>query len=30
LERLHSMGEKASLIGEIGKAEKGEDSIEFA
>jgi phosphoribosylformylglycinamidine cyclo-ligase len=30
LERLHSMGEKASLIGEIGKAEKGQDSIEFA
>ncbi len=30
LERLHSMGEKASLIGEIGKAEKGQDPIEFA
>ncbi|MDP2968304.1 MAG: phosphoribosylformylglycinamidine cyclo-ligase, partial [Deltaproteobacteria bacterium] len=28
LERLHSMGEKASLIGEIGKAEKGQDPIE--
>jgi phosphoribosylformylglycinamidine cyclo-ligase len=30
LERLHSMGEKAFLIGEIGKAEKGKDPIEFA
>lgn len=30
LERLHSMGEKASLIGEIGKAEKGLNPIEFA
>ncbi len=29
LERLHSMGEKASLIGEIGKAEKGQDPIEY-
>ena len=30
LERLHSMGEKAFLIGEIGKAEKGLNPIEFA
>jgi phosphoribosylformylglycinamidine cyclo-ligase len=29
LERLHSMGEKAFLIGEIGKAEKGQDPIEY-
>lgn len=30
LKRLHSTGEKASLIGEIGKAEKGLNPIEFA
>lgn len=29
LERLHSMNEKASLIGEIGKAEKEQEPIEF-
>ncbi|MDI7259078.1 MAG: phosphoribosylformylglycinamidine cyclo-ligase [Thermodesulfobacteriota bacterium] len=29
LERLHSMGEKAFVIGEIGKAEKEEEPIEF-
>ncbi len=29
LERLQSMGEKAFLIGEIGKAERGESSMEY-
>ena len=29
LERLHSMGERAFLIGEVGKAEKGEEPIEY-
>lgn len=29
LERLHSLGEKASLIGEVGKAEGREASIEY-
>lgn len=29
MDRLHSMGEKAFLIGEIGKAEKGENPIEY-
>lgn len=29
LERLHSMGEKAFLIGEVGKAEKEQEPIEY-
>jgi len=29
MDRLHSMGEQAFLIGEIGKAEKGENPIEY-
>ena len=29
LSRLNTMGEKASIIGEIGKAEKEEETIEY-
>jgi phosphoribosylaminoimidazole (AIR) synthetase len=29
LDRLHSMGEKVFVIGEVGKADKEQETIEF-
>ena len=29
LDRLHSLGEKAFIIGEMGKTEKEQETIEF-